>query len=52
MANKKPKFLKNLLTTASAIAVIAGGLSSAALAVDYITDGVGVGTFEQLAQLE
>ncbi|WP_316354024.1 autotransporter domain-containing protein [Candidatus Trichorickettsia mobilis] len=28
---KKPKFLKNLLTTASAIAVIAGGLNSTAL---------------------
>lgn len=29
MTNNKPKFLKNLLTTASALAVLAGGASSA-----------------------
>ncbi|WP_316353204.1 beta strand repeat-containing protein [Candidatus Trichorickettsia mobilis] len=36
---KKPKFLKNLLTTASAIAVIAGGLSSTALGATHTTTG-------------
>ncbi|WPY01189.1 hypothetical protein Trichorick_01094 [Candidatus Trichorickettsia mobilis] len=36
---KKPKFLKNLLTTASAIAVIAGGVNSTALGAVVDTAG-------------
>lgn len=35
---KKPNFLKNLLTTASAVAVLAGGVQST-LAVDFVTTG-------------
>jgi len=38
MANNRPKFLKNLLTTASALAVLAGGASSA-VATERLTTG-------------